>query len=93
MLPIRTDAEANAVQTGFEVHAKLVSRTAWLPKATAQLRASHGSGPTEPSPAHPKMVLFPSLFALICEQISLGRVPGRAWVHAGGDLHPGGGVI
>lgn len=40
----------------------------------------------------PKMMLFP-LFVLICEQIPLGRVPGRARICAGRDLHLGGGVV
>lgn len=92
-LPIRTDAKANPVQMGFELHARLVSRRAQLPKATAQPGALHGLEPTESPPAHPKTVPFPSLFVLICEQIPLGRVPGRAWVCAGRDLNPGGGVV
>lgn len=36
VLPIRMDAKANPVQTGFELRARLGSRRAQLPKATAQ---------------------------------------------------------
>lgn len=67
----------------FKLHIGLGSRRALLP------RALHGLGSTEP-PAHPQRVIFSPLFLLICEQIPLGRVPGRAWAAAGTDLELGG---